>query len=71
MIDMTNYRSPDSEESFFKNIPIEHLEEVQAHFRTFVKGLRYVFRGPRSGSMDAYCLKRNAKTFAIYKASWA
>jgi hypothetical protein len=71
MIDMTNYRSPDSEESFFKNIPIEHLEEVQAHFRTIVRGLRYVFRGPRSGSMDSYCLKRNAKTFAIYKASWA
>ena len=71
MIDMTNYRSPDSEESFFKNIPIEHLDVVQAHFRTFVKGLRYVFRGPRSGSQASYCLKRNAQTFAIYKKSWS
>ena len=71
MIDMTIYRSPDSEESFFKNIPIQHLDEVRTHFSTLVKGLRYVFRGPRSGSQASYCLKRNAQTFAIYKTSWS
>jgi len=70
MINLEMYRSPENEESFYKNIPIQHLEEVQNHFRSRVKGLRYLFRGPRYDMQRAHCLKRDAKTFAIYKTYW-
>lgn len=69
MIDLNMYRSPEHEESFYKNIPIQHLAEVQNHFR-HMKGMRYVFRGPREGSLACYCLKSRAKTFAVYKTNW-
>ena len=52
--------------AIYKGIPIDQLKEVQNHFRTRLKGLRYIFRGPRYDSMHASTRKRDAHSFDIY-----
>ena len=66
MIDLTPYKSPEHERSFFKNIPIEYLEEVQLRLRSNVNNFRYVFRGPRYDSMRVSTRKAHATGFSIY-----
>lgn len=52
--------------ALYKGIPMEHLSEVQAHFRKNIKGLRYIFRGPRFDAMKVSTRKRDAHSFDIY-----
>ena len=69
------YTSPSNEVSYYKNIPIEHLAEVQQYFKNRVKenfseipkGLRYVFRGPRYDALKVSTRKRHAFAFSVYK----
>jgi len=70
MIDLKMYKSPDHEESFFKNIPIEHLAEVQAQLRGKLKGLRYIFRGPRYDIQKVSTRKKHAHSFSVYSTYW-
>ena len=65
---MVQYRSPSSETSVIKNVPIEHLVKARQEVRDAFPGQRIVarFRGPRRDSMALYCMKKNARTFAIY-----
>lgn len=66
-VNLMNYTSPANEVSFYKNIPIEHLAEVQAFFRKNIKGLRYVFRGPRYDALRVSTRKKDAIAFSVYK----
>ena len=70
MIDLAAYRSPVQEESFYKNIPIQHLKEVQDHFRGKVNKIRYIFRGPRYDPMRVSTRKADATGFSIYVSNW-
>lgn len=65
---VAQYRSPASETSVIKNVPIKHLTQARAEVRDAFPGSRIVarFRGPRYDSMALYCTKKNARTFAIY-----
>jgi hypothetical protein len=51
----------------YKGIPIEQLAEVQAHFRKNIRGIRYIFRGPRYDSMRCSTRKIDAHSFDIYR----
>lgn len=53
--------------AIYKGIPIDQLKEVQNHFRVRIKGLRYIFRGPRFDSMRCSTRKRDAHSFDIYR----
>jgi len=64
---ITHYTSPTNEVSYYKNIPIEHLAEVQQFFRNNIKGLRYVFRGPRYDALRVSTRKKDAFAFSVYK----
>ena len=66
-LNLLQYASPEKEQSFFKNIPIQYLKEVQGLLGSQYKGLRYVFRGPRYDLQRAFTLKRHAHSFAVYK----
>jgi hypothetical protein len=66
-LNLLQYMSPATEVSFYKNIPIKHLEEVQAIFRKNIKGLRYVFRGPRYDALRVSTRKKDAFAFSVYK----
>jgi len=70
MIDLSQYKSPDNEQSFFKNIPIQHLKEVQAHLGRNFKGMRYIFRGPRYDIQKVSTRKKDAHSFSVYKTYW-
>ena len=65
---IAQYRSPADETSVIKNVPIEHLVRDRSEVRNAFPGRRIVarFRGPRYDGMALYCMKRNARTFAIY-----
>jgi len=52
--------------AMYKGIPIEQLAEAQAHMRKNIKGLRYIFRGPRYDRMRVSTLKQHAHSFDIY-----
>lgn len=65
-----------NEVSVLKNVPIEHLKEVQQKVGTMVKVMnhyssicntkvRYVFRGPKFPG-TASTLKQDAKTVSVY-----
>ena len=69
-ISLVPFESPDNEKSVWKNIPMQYLDFVKdccekASSITGVK-YRFRFRGPRHDAMKLYCLKNNAKTFAVY-----
>lgn len=65
---IAQYRSPIGEYSIVKNVPIEHLVEARQEVRDAFPNHRVVarFRGPRYDGMRLYCLKRHARTFALY-----
>ena len=69
MINLEQYKSPDHEQSFYRDIPIKHLEEVQKQLRSRLKGLRYIFRGPRyNGNYSTR--KQDAHSFSVYSTYW-
>jgi hypothetical protein len=65
---IAQYKSPANENSIIKNVPIEHLVQARAEVRDAFPNRRVVarFRGPRFDGMRLYCMKQNARTFAIY-----
>lgn len=75
---LSQYQSPSSERSVFKNVPIQYLEQVQSFYRsTKAGGIRvsYRFRGPRSHRATdfwsgrqarSFCLKSDAVVFSVY-----
>jgi hypothetical protein len=65
---IAQYKSPANETSLIKNVPIEHLIKARHEVRNAFPGQRIVarFRGPRRDTMALYCMKKNARTFAIY-----
>lgn len=65
MINLENYQSKGL--PLYKGIPIEKLAEVQAHFRKSIRGIRYIFRGPRFDSMRCSTRKKHAHSFDIYR----
>ena len=65
MINLTQYQSKGL--PLYKGIPIENLAEVQAHFRKNIRGIRYIFRGPRFDSMRCSTRKKHAHSFDIYR----
>lgn len=77
MFKFISYSSPANEASLFKGIPMSaYTKENRDYFRKFVKPgteLRFLFRGPRpakpgrtSYTRQSYCVKDDAKTFAVY-----
>ncbi len=54
------------ERSLSKGHPIETLEKVRAMYKSTGVAIRIRFRGPRYDTMRLSCLKKNAKTFAVY-----
>lgn len=74
---MIDYVSPKNETSLFKGIPIlEYTKETRNYIRSLAKPgaeLRFLFRGPRPPkygrsphTRQSYCIKEDAKTFAVY-----
>ena len=45
---------------------IETLETIRALYKSSGTQIRIRFRGPRRDAMRLHCLKRDAKTFAVY-----
>ncbi len=74
---LEKYKSPESEASFAKGIPMKYLKLMQSSLLYFdsldgVKGFRWVFRGkskPGFVRPQAWCPKPHAETFAIYERS--
>jgi hemolysin-activating ACP:hemolysin acyltransferase len=60
--------SPETEDSLFKQIPVNHAEEAKQIARNMFpdRKVRVRYRGPRYDSMRLTCLKRNARSVAIY-----
>jgi hypothetical protein len=60
--------SPETEDSLFKQIPVNHAEEVKQIARAMFpdRRIRVRYRGPRYDFMRQTCLKRNARSVAIY-----
>jgi hypothetical protein len=65
---ITQYRSPSTEASLIKNVPIKYLIQARSEIKDAFPGRSVVarFRGPRYDSMALYCTKANARTFAVY-----
>jgi hypothetical protein len=54
------------ETSLSKGHPIETLEQVRAMYKAQGIQVRIRFRGPRYDAQRLTCLKKHAKTFAVY-----
>ena len=52
--------------SLSKGHPIAELEQVRAQYRAQGIKIRVRFRGPRRDRHKQTCLKRDARTFAVY-----
>lgn len=65
------FPSPSSESSIAKNIPMEYLDQMRVIMRRLgkVEGRRYrvIYRGPRHDLCRSHCLRRHARSFAIYE----
>ena len=55
------------ETSLSKGHPIETLEQVRAMYKAQGIQVRIRFRGPRYDAQRLTCLKKHAKTFAVYR----
>jgi hypothetical protein len=75
MLDFNLYVSPKAEQSFFKGIPVQYLEEVRIRMKAARINYRFRFRGPRATNpldlrnkyqKQSYVTKELAKTFAVY-----
>lgn len=53
--------------SLSKGHPIETLEQVRAMYKAQGIAVRIRFRGPRYDAQRLTCLKKHAKTFAVYR----
>jgi hypothetical protein len=65
---VNQFLSPTDEASFVKDCPLDRLEEIRSIVRRVANGrtIRTKYRGPRYDSMRLTCLKKNARSFAIY-----
>jgi hypothetical protein len=54
------------EKSLSKGHPIETLEQVKAMYAGLGIKIRVRYRGPRRDAMALTCLKKDARTFAVY-----
>lgn len=52
--------------SLSKGHPIETLEQVRAAYKAQGLKIRIRFRGPRHDLYRQTCLKKDARTFAVY-----
>jgi len=52
--------------SLSKGHPIETLEQIRSFYKSQGIAIRVRFRGPRYDAQRLSCLKKNAKTFAVY-----
>ena len=57
------------ERSLSKGHPVADLERVRSEYRELGLKIRVRFRGPRRDLMALHCLKRDARTFAVYLRS--
>jgi hypothetical protein len=55
-----------NEASLSKGHPIDTLEQVRALYKARGIAIRVRYRGPRRDLMRQTCLKRDARTFAVY-----
>ena len=63
---LAQYRSPESEASIWKWIPIVHLDEVREALKSAGR-FRAVYRGPRGRYYDqAMTWKQDAVAFTVY-----
>jgi hypothetical protein len=61
------YRSPKSEASVFKQIPIGYLDTVKSVLKRTGGAFRIVYRGPRGRYHDqAMTWKQDARAFTVY-----
>jgi hypothetical protein len=65
MINLDEFKAPSTEVAVYKNVPIAHLKTVQALLRG--QKLRFIFRGPRTGDVKTFTMKRDAVAFSVYK----
>lgn len=67
---LEHFKSPDTESSVFKGVPLSVLSAFKSYLREYFPGLKvYVkYRGPRQsvGTDSGTCLKKNATSAAIY-----
>ena len=75
MNNLIDYLSPVGETSLYKGIPMtEYNAQNRKMIRDLVgKEIRFLFRGPRPKkygrfpqTRQSYCIKEDAKTFAVY-----
>ena len=52
--------------SLSKGHPIATIEQVRAHYKANGIRIRIRYRGPRYDSQRGTCLKKHARTFAVY-----
>lgn len=67
---VNQYRSPESESSIVKDVPMHQLEQARRYMRVIEKltgqRMRVIYRGPRYDYGRSWCLARDGKRFAIY-----
>jgi hypothetical protein len=65
---VNQFLSPAEESSFVKGCPLDRLNEIRGIAKQVANGrnVRVKYRGPRYDSMRLTCLKKNARSFALY-----
>ncbi len=64
---LEQYRSPRTETSLFKQIPVEHVDRVKQLARQLGLNPRIVYRGPRKHQIDpSFTRKSDAQRFSVY-----
>jgi hypothetical protein len=67
---LTQYPSPDSEVSIAKDIPMDQLDRARRMMRIIEtltgRKMRVIYRGPRRDHGRSWCLRQDARRFAIY-----
>jgi hypothetical protein len=67
---LTQYPSPDSEASIAKDIPMDQLDRARSMMRIIEnltgRKMRVIYRGPRRDHGRSWCLRQDARRFAIY-----
>jgi len=67
---LTQYPSPDSEVSIAKDIPMDQLDQARRMMRIIEtltgRRMRVIYRGPRRDHGRSWCLRQDARRFAIY-----
>lgn len=74
MFNLEMFTSPRNENSLFKNIPMNCLDEVKSVFKAKGIKVRYRYRGPRNEFGDIRpkyrrmqdCVKQFANRFSVY-----